>query len=256
MVQQAMIATAKAHPDCGVAVWPPSRMRRIEGFNAATHHVDADVEPLNTASAVALDALASRIALGVAKERDRGIRTLIMSEENFLGGMPQNLGTGGFYANAAQRLECYDTLLPLSPSRVALAVRDYGSVWESAYNFLPPDRFEKLDLETVRSGLLNDKRGWPEVVEDARAVWPDATFVMWQQEKLNKDARAVCAQLMGLHEDQIVLPKGRANAGKKRVGRSVVFTPEERKHLSHRYNRHLRRLEDLPLRWLGREEGA
>jgi hypothetical protein len=239
MVAQSLAATIVAHPDCGVALWGPRRLRDIPGFQVATQRLDEDIKPIDKTAAIGLDQRASLIARDAAKERDRGIHTLILSEENFIGGMRNNFQTGVFYPDVAHRLASFDSLLPMSPLRVALGVREYGAVWTSAYHCRPQSGRAVPDIALTRKTLIDNKRGWLEVANAVREVWPDADIMIWQQEHLALSG----AQIMGLNADQIVMPEGKVNARKSTTARPTLFSSKEGKRLSHRYNRHLRRMQ-------------
>ena len=252
MVERTITATIAAHPDCGVALWAPRRLRDMKGFQATNSRLDGDIEPVDHAAARALDALASRFAAEMAEERARGIKTLILSEENFMGGMRNNFRLGGFYPDVAKRLAAFDSLMPMSAAKIAMGVRDYGAVWTSAYHYLPQSGHTPPPVDTVRDALLKDKRGWPEVAGTVHDVWPDASLIMWRQEDLSTDIAQICAAITGLDADMIVVPEGRINARKDETPRPDVFSEDERKHLTHRYNRHVRRLKgDAGLIWAG-----
>jgi len=92
MVERTITATIAAHPDCGVAMWAPRRLRDLPGFQMTAQRLDDTLTPVDKEAAVALDQLASDIAKDVAHERDRGVKTLILSEENLMGGMRNNFG--------------------------------------------------------------------------------------------------------------------------------------------------------------------
>lgn len=242
MVERTITATVAAQPECGVAVWAPRRLRDMKGFQKTGQLLDDQVDPVDKAAAIALDRLASDIAHDVADERARGVRRLILSEENLMGGMRNNFRTGVFYPNVARRLAAFDTLLPTSPSLVALGVRGYGAVWTSAYHYLPQSGQVAPPLDQIRPVLLEDRRGWPDVVDDIKDVWPDARIIMWRQEDLNDNLRGVCATLAGIDPARMTVPDGKINARKDSTPRPVVFSDTELKHLSTRYVRHLRRL--------------
>ncbi|MBU2993909.1 hypothetical protein Q4555_11250 [Octadecabacter sp. 1_MG-2023] len=252
MVERTITATIAAHPDCGVAIWGPRRLRDTEGFQATTRRLDDDAEPIDKAAAVALDALASQITEDAAAERARGVNTLVLSEENLMGSMGNNFRSGVFYGDVAQRLAAYDSLLPQSPDRIAMGVRDYGAVWTSAFHYLPQVGKSAPPRETARDTLLDSRRGWPEVVRDVAKIWPDSPMLLWQQEDLEAQTVQICAAITGLDADQVVVPDGKINARKAKTPRPDVFDPEERKHLTHRYNRHLRRLRKTDgVNWAG-----
>lgn len=120
MVAQSLASSIAAHPDCDVAPWRPRRLCDILEFRVATKRLDEDIEPIDKKAAIGLDQPSSLIESDVAKERDRGIHTLISSEENFTGGMRNNFQTGVVYPDVAHRLASFDSLLPLSPMRMPL----------------------------------------------------------------------------------------------------------------------------------------
>jgi hypothetical protein len=180
------------------------------------------------------------------------VKTLILSEENLMGGMRNNFRKGRFYPDVARRLAAFDSVLPASPSVVALGVRDYGAVWTSAFHYLPQAGQAPPPVESIHPVLLEDKRGWIDVVKDVQDVWPDTQVLMWRQEDLADQARQICSTLSGLDADMIVVPDGRINARKAKTPRPDVFSDLERKQLSNRYKRHLKRLNDVSnVTWVG-----
>lgn len=257
MVERTITGTIAADPACGVAIWAPRRLRDIEGFQATTRRLDDNADPVDQNAAVALDGLASRFARDSANERARGVKTLILSEENLMGGMRNNFRTSSFYGDVARRLASFDTVLPLSPRRIAIGARDYGAVWTSAYQYLPQSGHTPPPVELVREALMSSKRGWPDVVADVRAVWPDSEIVMWQQEHLNHGLAAICGQISGLKAKGIVVPDGKINARTTASNDNAVFTPNQRQRLQHRYHRHLAVMHGMDgVTWVGAPTSA
>ena len=183
------------------------------------------------------------------------VKTLILSEENFMGAMGNNFRTGRFYPDVTRRLAAFDSLLPMSPTRVALGVRDYGSVWTSAFHYMPQVGKKAPPTEQARDALMNNRRGWGDIVEDVGSVWPDTPFLMWQQEHLKDDLATICAAITGLSPDQITVPSGRINARKQSTLRPDLFSNEDRENLSHRYERHIRHMKEAEVaHWAGGQE--
>jgi len=202
-----------------------------------------------------LDALASQIATDAAEERARGVKTLILSEENFMGSMGNNFRSNRFYPDVARRLAAFDSLLPASPKRIAMGVREYGSVWTSAFHYLPQVGKTAPPMQAAREALIEDRRGWGDVMQDVRSVWPDTSLLMWQQEHLADGLADICAAITGLTPDQIEVPKGKINARKAKTPRPELFSDEERKLLLHRYRRHVRRMKEADIAtWAGVQE--
>ena len=242
MVAQSLAATIDAYPDCGVVLWGPRHLRAIPGFQAAASKFNGDIEPVDKNAAVDLDELASHFTREIAKERDKGTRTLILSEENVMGTMRQNFLKGRFYGDVLRRLAGFDSLLPQSAVRIALGIRDYGKVWTSAFHYMTQMGREQPDKDVARYTMMNDRRGWPEIAAEIRTVWPQSELLMWRQERLAREATDICAQIMGLEPNQIVTQTGKVNARLKKTTKTAIFSDDDAKHLTHRYNRHIRRL--------------
>lgn len=242
MIEWTIRETLAAHPDAGVALWAPRRVRDVPGLQVALSKVGGDGNPSDPEAAQLLEALSARLAQDMAQERDRGVKRLIISEENFLGSMRRNLFEGRFYMDVARRLTCLDSLLPQSPDMVAMGLREYGAVWTSAYQYSAQKRKKLPPVADAAEGLMARKRGWPAVIEDVRSVWPNCGLCLWQQETLGDNLRRITAALTGLPEDDVVVPSGQINARKSKGPQPELFDPQGRKHLSQRYRRHLRRM--------------
>ncbi|WP_281983292.1 hypothetical protein [Thalassorhabdomicrobium marinisediminis] len=252
MVERSITASIAAAPGCGVALWAPRRLRDIKGFQAITRLSDDKGQPVDHAAARTRDAVATRLADDVRQEQEAGARRLILSEENFIGGMRNNFRTGIFYPGVARRLTALADVLPMVPQQIALGIRNYGEVLTSAYHYLPQAGQAAPQEEKLRDGILADKRGWPNVVEDVAQVWPDARILVWTQEDLSRDLAKVCAAVADLDAAAITVPEGRINALKPSTPKTPLFDAQEARHLTHRYNRHRRRLRSDPrVQWIG-----
>lgn len=255
MVEWTLRDTLAAHPEAGVALWAPRRLRDMPGLQLAMSKCGPDGEPEDAEAAQFLDQVASFMAGELAKERDKGTKRLILSEENFLGGMRRNLFAGTFYRDVVRRLSALDRVLPQHPVHVAMGLRNYGSVWTSAYHYTAQQGKKLPTVAQAKGELLTKKRGWPDVMEDVRRVWHDTGLIVWQQESLADNLPWIGSAIVGLPPDAVVVPDGKINARKKDGGRPDLFDADETRHLTHRYNRHLRRMRaDPSLQWAKREE--
>lgn len=254
MVEWTLRETIAAHPDAKVALWAPRRMRDIPGMKVAMSKVGGYGEPTDPEAVRLLEDLASLLAHDMAEERDAGTKRLIISEENFLGSMRRNLFDGTFYTDVLRRMSCLDSLLPKSPDVVALGVRDYGSVWTSAFQYSAQKGKRLPALADARDGMIANRRGWPEVVADVKSVWPESGMYLWQQETLAENLKRIVSSLTEIAVDDVVVPEGQINARKSKGAQPEMFDAQDRKHLSHRYNRHLRRMRgDLASAWVDGE---
>jgi hypothetical protein len=171
IVAQSVASTIALHPDCDVALWDSRYLREIPRFQATTQLVDNDMCFVDEKTVIRLDHLISFVALEFAKERARGNHTLILSVENFIGGMRDYFETGKFYPYLTYRSVAFDILLPVSPVQVALGVREYSAVWKSAFDYMRQSGREVSDSERAHSTLLNKRGSWPKVVNAASMVW-------------------------------------------------------------------------------------
>lgn len=242
MLEHTIAQTIETHPDCGVALWGPRRLRDMKGFKSAESKFDDQGNPINGEAIRTLDALAAQFAADIDFEQQRGVKTIVMSEENILGTMTKNFQEKEFYPKVANRLRAYARLLPLTPRKIAMGVREYGAVWSSAY-FYSEQRGRKLPPpQELRTVMTEDALGWLRVTRDVHKVWPDAPIQMWQQTDLADNLATICASVMRLDKDLIVLPAGRVNARVAEKAKKQLFADDELGPLSARYKRHLKRI--------------
>lgn len=189
----------------GVAFWGPETMRRPgRGDHARNLRRAATDAAAASAAAAAREAAARDIAAQAAAGR----RLLLISEENLLGTMEGNFAAAALYPNAARNLAAARDLLGRAPDAVFLALRDYAGYWASAYAHcvllreMPP--FDG-------PALAASARGWPEVVADVAAVFPDAHVTVWQHGPGAAGA-ALAAMLPGALGGAVALPRRQANA--------------------------------------------
>lgn len=254
MVEWTVRETLAAHPEAKVALWAPRQVRDIPGLQTALSKVGGRGEPTDPEAIDLLEALASKLAQDISQERNAGTQRLIISEENFLGSMRRNLFKGTFYTDVSRRLSCLDSLLPQSPDYVAMGLREYGSVWTSAFQYSAQRGKAVPPVAEAKGKLLRKKRGWPEVVADVQTIWPDSGLYLWPQETLGDNLTGIAAALTGIAHEDVVIPTGQINARRSKGPQPVIFNPKERDRLARRYNRHLRRMRtDLAAAWVDRE---
>lgn len=252
MFEHTITETIQANPDCGVAVWKARKLRAMPGFKGLAGRIDDQGQVVDQKAGNIVDDLALQIAFELELERQQGIKTLIVSEENILGTMTRNFGELAFYPRVKHRMAAYAQILPMTPRKVTMAVRDYGSVWSSAYYYSQQRGNEVPAPDTLRAAMMDDALGWKRVARCVRQVWPGSTLQMWQQEGLGDHLKSVCSAITGLDKDMIVVPEGKVNARNKGVIDKNLFEKEEIKVLSERYRRHLRRIKQRDgVEWIG-----
>lgn len=119
----------------------------------------------------------------IAEEDGIGTQRLVLSEEQFLGPLRDMVQGCDFYQDAADHLAPLAAALEDRPIKIMLSVRGYASFLASVYGQVVRGwRFLPFDQKT-RSHLLNQARGWPEVVEQVIDLFPSASqIVLWRYE--------------------------------------------------------------------------
>ncbi|MEL7115333.1 MAG: hypothetical protein AAGP08_07030, partial [Pseudomonadota bacterium] len=169
----------------GLRVWAPRDVREIKTFAGVAQMFDRDGTLKDADAVTALrDDLAARLA---GLEAD-GVQTLVISEENLLGSMVQNFNRGCLYPMARSRLAAYAAVMPVAPARIALAIREYGAVWNSAYGYAGRRNKGLRSATAVAADAVAKTRGWTEVLSAVVEVWPEAEIMLWRQEDLDANA--------------------------------------------------------------------
>ncbi len=160
-----------------LSFWLPADTRN--GFFAGLIHRPDDVTPL-------IEKRGNRSLGLISIELERlaraGSGTLLISEENMLGSVRQNLRTAGLYPDLHARLTRIAKGLRPHVRRIGLAIRAYDTFWASSLAFgvslgnpMPGPR----DLDA----LTDQPRRWRHVVGEVASVFPDADLVVWPFER-------------------------------------------------------------------------
>ena len=156
-----------------LAVWGPGRTR--SGLFAGMMR---DPNRLTLSDLEQGQRTLGRVSMEVARAEHNGIHRLVISEENMIGTMAQNVNRCTLYKQALGRLERFAPAFGGHTIRVGLAVRSYESYWASALAFrikggapFPGnDRLERLTTQPRR---------WRHLIYDIARVFPEAEIVVW-----------------------------------------------------------------------------
>ncbi len=161
----------------GVVAWTPRRTRGglLSGLVRRPEEVTWEVERRAFRTR-------GRIALERARLARHGMRQLLISEENLIGSVRNNLREGAFYPSLDARLERLAPVFACERLRIGLSIRNYQSYWTSALSFaiarghpVPgPDRI---------SQLVGQSRRWRHIVREVARVFPGAELVVWPFER-------------------------------------------------------------------------
>ncbi|MGZ2255924.1 hypothetical protein ACVC7O_01370 [Roseobacter sp. A03A-229] len=180
---------------------------------------------------------------------------LLISEENLLGTMEHNIETETLYPNVAKNLRRLEAVF--QPDVVMLSIREFGGFWTSAILFSLCRSGMTFPTAKKLDALCQSSRGWADVIDDIRSVFPEAQIIVrefahlrdnpkrflrlstdwpvWGDTKLNRRAQNVRPG-----EDDVVstlLDQGDFNS-LSRLGsapETAVFSQTQREELHTRY---------------------
>ncbi|TFL16704.1 hypothetical protein [Jannaschia formosa] len=174
----------------GMAVWPPRKTR--SGLMTGLVGDPGRPDP-------AREIRAHRAAGRIAMRRDAlaadGITRLLISDENMLGSLRENLLLARLYPTVGPRLARLASALP-GVDHVCLSVRAPDTWWGSAFAFLMGRGFAPPDRATL-DAVLRARRGWRHVVEDIARAVPQARLTVWTHEEMAARPAAGFALLTG-----------------------------------------------------------
>lgn len=191
----------------GVSAWLHNRLRATPDFPGVTQ-LCQDASNGDADARSRLTALTDRLGDDYYEEAEYRRRLVLLSEENIIGTMRDNISTRSLYLDLPRRLAAYASILPVAPRRIALGIRSYETLWLSVYMFLlvrhPMPRFG-----TIRDDLVWSLRGWLDVVAEIRTAFPTSELLIFRQEHLRKNLSSVIAGITGYDLSQGFVTPGR-----------------------------------------------
>ncbi|WP_162891760.1 hypothetical protein [Profundibacter amoris] len=107
-----------------------------------------------------------------------GLASLVVSEENMIGSMWDNLSTARLYGDAQARLDRFASGFGFHCKRVAISIRSYDKYWASVLAFMVQRGWKAPD-DGLLDRLVTQSRRWQDVIRDVAAVFPAAELVVW-----------------------------------------------------------------------------
>lgn len=111
------------------------------------------------------------------------VQSLIVSEENMIGSMHNNLGQAKLYPDTEPRLARFSTAFSQRCKRVAFSVRSYDKYWTSVLSFML-ERDRPRPNAAMLDRLVTQPRRWRDIINEVAAVFPRADLVVWPFEGL------------------------------------------------------------------------
>lgn len=189
---QGMLAAQKPTLEAaGIQTWCPDETRTGLFGGLFRHPSRLTRESLRRARQSA-----GRAQMRLALAEIDGFRHLIVSEENMIGCIMDNLSTERLYAQAGDRLARFVPCVAGRKVTIALSIRSYDSYWASAltYGLLrgrPVPSVEDLDR------LVTQPRRWRHVAQELMRAFPQARVVVWPFETFVGQPEAQLSAMLG-----------------------------------------------------------
>jgi hypothetical protein len=173
-LQQAGRQNAAVLAEHGVEFWGPKVMRDPHLRDFVNHTLHAENDP-ELAADVAKTRKTTQEA--IRKCQSRGVKRLIISEENLIGSMDLNFRYKTLYPKTLERLSIYRDLFPSQPDQIFISIRDYASYWASSYAFASLRKPLK-PFDEIHKCITANIRGWPEVLAEISAAFPQSHLIV------------------------------------------------------------------------------
>lgn len=114
--------------------------------------------------------------------RAAGTRRLIISDENFMGSMRNNIRQAALYPQVSERVVCVTQALGSGVSTILLSPRSVENYWCSALAFCVMRGVPVPDLQK-RAAIARSCRGWRDVIAEVAKALPDVVIKVLPFEK-------------------------------------------------------------------------
>ncbi|MEX0338247.1 MAG: hypothetical protein AB3N11_04320 [Arenibacterium sp.] len=150
----------------GVGFWGPGRTRTglFSGIQPRVVRLSRH-QPARRA--------AGRLRLNMTRSAQKGIDTLVVSDENMLGSMFANAEAACLYPAAGERLARYGNAFGQTVSDVILSVRAQDRYWASLLGYLAAKGYGPWPQEQLQE-IVDSHRSWRDVLMDIACAVPNA----------------------------------------------------------------------------------
>jgi hypothetical protein len=159
---------ARAHSDdmasAGLGYWGPARLRKGALYGVAPRAILRD-------PAKAFQRSQGRIQMWLDRSAQRGVETLLVSEENILGHMRNNVAAETLYGTAGDRLARHMIAFDGRISKIIMSTRSLDSYWTSCMSFCIPRGMRVPNAKKMRR-LAEQARNWRDVIADVASAVP------------------------------------------------------------------------------------
>lgn len=154
----------------GIAAWTPALTR--SGLFAGLVRPPGQNDP-------DADAACARRVRNRRRHLDaKGIRQLLVSEENMIGTPRDNLSRHALYPGLLPRLTRFKAAFAGQVDRIGLVIRSYEAFWASSIAFAVTSGHPVPDAATC-ARVAEQPRCWSDLVREIRQLFPDAPLHVW-----------------------------------------------------------------------------
>ena len=172
-----------------IGFWGPLRLRK-----GMCHGIIPD--PKLGQGADAYIRAQGRIAVQLEQAASKGLRHLIVSDENMLGLMRQNFSAQSLYAATGERIARFTGAYGGSVKAIHLSVRCPSEYWTSALSFCIP-RGVLVPQAARLEALAQSRRSWRDVITDIAAAAPNTQIYVSTYEQHGSAPERLLSYLMG-----------------------------------------------------------
>ncbi len=124
-----------------------------------------------------------RIRKALNRLEARGVKSVIVSEENMIGSMWGNLTNASLYQELHGRLLRFVDGFEGRCKRVVFVVRSYEDYWASVLTFLIERGRAIPNMQKINS-LVAQPRRWRTILTEISSIFPSAELVVWSFETM------------------------------------------------------------------------
>jgi len=163
--QAYMRANADVLTARGVGFWGPLRTRNgvLTGVVPVPGVVSAEQQFILARG---------RIAVQCDRAQANGLRHLVVSDENMIGTMRQNMRFGTLYCGIGERMARYHAAFGGRIARVMISIRSQDKYWASSIASVIP-RGENMPNAGTLERVVSAPRSWRDVITDLSCAMPD-----------------------------------------------------------------------------------
>ena len=173
----------------GIGFWGPYRTR-----NGLFHGIQPG--PARVTGRDLTKRARGRLQIKLADCRDRGLQHLLISEENMIGNIRENLRQRSLYGGAGERMARFAQAFGKTAGRVSFSIRSLDSYWTSALAYAVV-RGHPLPEQALLSEIVQAPRSWRDVITDIACAMPGVQIQVLPFETFGTRPEAQLAALTG-----------------------------------------------------------